>query len=357
MHNRFLARHGRRIIAILALVAIVILLYFSMQQTSKKDDFRPMANIVQVSNVTVQDMPVQIRTLAQMLAIDDADIASEIDGVIESIHFEKGELVEKGKLLIQLNDANQTAKLEQAKAQENLASIDYERLKSLYARGASPKQELDKAEADLKVAQANVSLAQAELDKTSILAPFDGRLGVRNISAGQYVSQGQKLLDIVDKRALKIQYAVPQQHLAQLQFAAPVTFITAAFPGETFVGQVDFISPCVDMTTRTLLVEAVFANPDERLSPGLSGQIIQRLSVIEDALAIPEEALVPTITGYEVYEILDGHANAKSVEIGSRSGGMVHIKNGVTADDIIITQGQHNLRDGAPVEVLQLEQD
>ncbi len=357
MRNLFQMRHSRRVIAVLALLIIIFLLYQTMRKTSKKTDFNPMANIVQVSDVLVQDMPVQINTLAQLLAIDAADISSEINGTIESIHFEEGHAVQQGDLLIKLNDATQTALLEQAQAQQDLTEIDYERLKNLYARGATPKQELDRAEADLKVAQANTSLAKAELDKTNIVAPFTGRLGERNISIGQYVSSGDKLLTIVDKTIIKIQYAVPQQYLAQVELGAPVSFITSAFPTEAFTGQVDFISPSVDASTRTLLAEAIFNNADERLSPGLSGQITQVLSIIEDAISIPEEALVPTITGYEVYEVLDGHANSKAVKIGSRSGGMVHITDGIGADDIIITQGQHNLRDGAAIEILQLEQE
>ncbi len=357
MKNPFSKIHTKRVGAIVSLLLIAVLGYHTLGKNSKKNDFSDMANVIKVDYVQIQDMPVSIVTLAQLLAIDAANIASEVDGMIESIHFNEGQLVKQGDLLIKLNDATQTAQLEQAQAQEDLAQIDYDRLKNLYARGATPKQELDKAEADLKVAQANVSMAQAELNKTFIKAPFNGRLGVRNISVGGYVSAGDKLLDIVDRTRIKIQYAIPQQYLAQVELGAPVSFTTSAFPLEAFMGQVDFISPSIDMQTRTLLIEAVFDNANERLSPGLSGQITQVLYVIRHAMTIPEEALVPTIAGYTIYEVIDQHAYAKSVKIGSRREGYVHITEGVEGDDVIVTQGQQNLRDGAQVEILELDEE
>lgn len=343
----------RKSIMIFCLIVILFLGFWLFGKKNNKGGFVPPKSVVTVVEVNAETMPTLIRQLGTLQAIDKADIAPEISGTIEEIAYEEGSFVKAGDLLIKLVSNTQQAKLEQAKAQANLAKLSYERNKNLFERKAQSQQEFDKAEADYKVAEAAVTLAQADLDKMSIRAPFDGRIGSRNYSVGQYVTEGTQLVTIVDKSKLRINYAVPQRYLDQLRLGAKVVFDTPAFPLEAFIGHVDFISPTVDVTTRTIPLEAVFENPNERLSPGLSGTVIQTLRVNENALVIPEETLVPTITGYQVYKVVDETVQTAPVEIGSRYQGKVHILTGIEAGDVIVAQGHQNLRDGAPVEILE----
>lgn len=346
----------RKIIMILSLLVIILMGYFIWSKQPNKNAFMPPKSVVKVDSVKIKDMPTWVRSLGTLQASHSAEIASEIEGMIEAIPFADGAMVKQGDLLVKLADNIQEAKLQQAAAQKKLKEVDFDRLKALKARGAVSTQDFDKSEADLKVAEAEMTLAQAELDKTFIKAPFDGQLGSTPYSVGQYVTPGMPLVSLVDKSLLDIQYSVPQQYLDKLKLGAEVTFSTAAYPNEQFIGIVNYISPSVDVATRTIMLEALFDNAQGRLSPGLSGTVQQIILTTPDALIIPEESLVPSVTGYQVYRIVDGKALATSVEIGTRKDGIVQILSGLSQDEVVVVQGHQSLRDGAMVDVMEASQ-
>jgi multidrug efflux system membrane fusion protein len=334
---------------------IIVILFVTYQFVSgktSKGGFAFPKPVVTVATVTVSPMPIIVNALGSMVAENEADVASELSGTVTEVAFEEGTLVDKDTVLVQINDALQIATLAQRKAEEVLATLDYNRLKNLIGKGAISQQEVDKADANLKVAQANVAFAQAELNKTDIRAPFKGRLDVRNVSPGQYITSGQNLVRIVDRRSMKLRYAVPERYLSELAVNKPVTFVTTAYPNKVFEGKVSFVSPQVDVDTRTITVEAHFDNQDEILSPGLSGEATQVLSQNPNALSVPEESLVATITGYQVYVIKDQKVTSRPVEIGSRTNGRVEILKGLEAGETVVARGQQSLRDGASVEIL-----
>lgn len=335
----------------LSLIVIIALGVWQWTQRSGQEGFSPPKSAVIVTLVSTQDMPTLVRALGSLSALNAAEIASEADGTLESIPFVNGAQVKRGDILIKLEDNTEEAKLHQAQAQKELKEVDYNRLKNLQARGAVSKQEFDKSEADLKVAVAEVVMAQAELDKTTLRAPFDGQVGSSLYSVGQYVSAGLPLVTLVDKTKLKIRYSVPQRTLEHLKLGSVVTFETPAYPNQKFVGAVSYISPSVDVNTRTIAVEALFDNPEGKLLPGLSGTVLQVLSITPNALIIPEEALVPSIAGYLVYRVVDGKALATPVEIGTRKDGSVQILSGLQAGETLVLQGHQNLRDGALVDI------
>jgi membrane fusion protein (multidrug efflux system) len=168
---------------------------------------------------------------------------------------------------------------------------------------------------------------------------------------GQYITAGLPLVILVDKTKLHIRYSVPQRYLEQLKLGSVVTFETPAYAHEKFVGAVNYISPSVDVNTRTIGVEALFENPHGKLLPGLSGTVLQVLSITPNAMIIPEEALVPSITGYQVFRVVEGKALASPVDIGTRKDGSVQIISGLQPGDTIVLQGHQNLRDGALVDI------
>lgn len=342
----------KKIIILIVALVIAIALIALLIKHETSGGFKPPAAVVTVTTVKLAKMPTQIYALSTLISSNVANIASEINGIIESIHFNEGMLATQGNILVKLNDDTQAADLDKAKAKEALTELDFNRNNSLSVKGAVSKQELDKANADMKVAQASTAAAAAELSKTEIKAPFTGYLGERLVSVGEYIVSGQSLVNIVDKRQLKLQFAVPERYLPQLKIGAPVSFTTEAFPREIFTGSISFISPSVDTGTRTLLIEAFFDNADERLSPGLSGQATLLLGINDNAMRIPEEAILPTITGYQVYRVVDGHAQLVPIQIGTRSEGFVHILSGIAAGDVVVLRGQQTLRDGAPVEIV-----
>ena len=284
-------------------------------------------------------------------------ISSEIAGVIDSITFTPGAEAANGEVLLTLSHNAQAAAVAEADAQMRLAELELNRSQNLFDRQALPQQELDTAHATFAARQASVEIAQAELDKTTITAPFDGTLGALIVSLGDYVTLGTPLVGIVDKSTLKVRYSVPERYLSELALEQQVQLSIAAFGNEVFTGIVDFVSPSVDESTRTISIEARIDNEDGRLSSGLSVNLEHSLGLSPDVLVIPEEALMPAIEGYQVFRVSpDATVQSVIVEIGSRAGGFVQIIDGLMLGDSIVTQGYQKLRDGMPVQILPAEQ-
>jgi len=314
-----------------------------------------------VANVLQKDAPQVVQVFASLYAENDAKISSEISGNIAKVSFKAGDWVPVGTVLMNIDSRTQEAKLQQAQADAELSKVELDRAQNLYHRGAQSKQELDKAQATFKAQQAAVAIAKADVDKTIIIAPFSGRLGAKTLSIGDYVSPGTFLLEIVDKKHLKIQYTVPERYLPDLAVGQMVQIKSIAFPNDVFAGVVDFVSPFVDKDTRTVQVEALVPNEDERLSPGLSASVVHSMGVDPKALVIPEEALVPSIEGLTVFRVVNDEKNQTarvqkvSVEVGSRYQGLAQIRSGLEATDQVVTQGQQKLRDGAMIKIITPE--
>ncbi|HLF66410.1 MAG TPA: efflux RND transporter periplasmic adaptor subunit, partial [Gammaproteobacteria bacterium] len=261
--------------------------------------------------------------------------------------------VKAGDVLIRLEDAHEQAQTTQAQAELELATAQYNRLQSLLNKKAVSQQEVDEAKANLDVRAAQLKIAQTDLDMTLIKAPFNGALGAKTLSLGQYVTLGSPLLDIVDRTRLTLEYSVSERYLSQVALGQTVSLLTSAYPDDTFTGTVNFIAPSIDVATRTLKVEAMVDNSDNRLSPGLSVKLMHVLGYESNGLKIPEQSIMPTVEGYKIYLVQEGIANSATVEIISRVKGFVYISGPVTAGDIVVTSGQEKLRDGATVEVLE----
>jgi len=342
-------------------VALVSALLFTItacgDNADDQQNLAGMAVPVLVTLVKQENIPDKARVFGNLYAPNDTSIASEIAGNIASIDFKEGDLVQAGTELIRIDARTQAARLEQAQADAQLSQIELERAKNLFQKGAQSRQEYDKATVTDKVRMADVAIAQADFDKTLILAPFSGRLGARTISLGAYVSPGTPLVTIVDKQHLKIRYHLPEKQVSQLQVNQIVALQVDAFPEETFSGTVDFVAPTVDVSSHTILVEAQIPNPKERLSPGLSAVVLQTLGTIPDALILPEETLVASIEGQSVYRLYTDEKTQQLrvqkvlVDVGARHDGVVQIISGLKVGDQIVLQGQQKLRDGANVQI------
>lgn len=336
--------------------------------------------------VEQRTMPVIAQSFGDLRAYASADLSAQTSGDIAEINFNGGDIVKEGAVLVMIENASEEANLQKAQADKELKQIDFTRTTNLVQRGAQPQQMLDIAKAELAVSTAETLAAQDALNKTYISAPFDGRLGARLVSVGQYVSPGQAIVEIVDLGRLKIQFSVPERYLSQLQVGQKAEITTDAYPGRTFYGEVDYVSPSIDPVTRTIGVEALIENTDKLLSPGLSVRVSQVLAEDNQALIVPEEALVYSLEGASVYiaeddpdfeldervrdAILEQQSAQRkipveelpplqikkvkrvNVQTGTFVDGIAQITKGVTANQLVITQGQQKLRDGAIVMIV-----
>lgn len=315
----------------------------------------PPPTNVRAYQVIPQAIEETIQLVGTLTARERVDIKSEVTGVVTSHHFQEGDHVEKGALLFEINREERAAELEEAQANAELARINFERSKTLAANRTIPQQELDRAAASLRAAEATVRLREKRLADASVRAPFSGRLGARMVSGGQFVTAGHVLTTLVDADPVHLDFNVPERYFNELALGQRISLQVVANPGESFAGEVFFISPEVDTATRTILMRARIPNPEERLKPGMFGNV--NLVVREDTktLLIPEEAIMRR-GPQSVVAIVNsgGRAEFRPVQLGRRMDGMVEITRGLEENDRVVTEGHQKFGPGMPLNITVL---
>jgi membrane fusion protein (multidrug efflux system) len=279
-------------------------------------------------------------------------IRPEVAGRIDRIAFEEGHAVKKGALLARLDASETRALVESSKVQANLDKQRLDRAADLRKKGFISQQALDEAHSNYARALAKQREDEAKLAKSEIRAPFSGVAGLRQVSEGAYVAAGTDIarLDKIDQ--LKLDFRVPETFLAQLKSGLAVSVAVDAFPQASFPGKIYAIEPAVDEQTRTVLARARVANPELRLRPGMFARVQLTLGVRENAVWIPEEAIVPRGQDSYVFRIVDGKAELVQVQTGTRKVGEVEIMKGVAAGDMIVTEGTQRLGPGMQVSII-----
>lgn len=304
---------------------------------------------VETARVEVRALPSLIETVGTLRADESAVIRPEVAGTIEKIHFTEGQRVAAGTLLFSLDGA-----LTQADLNEAQANLDNSRRASARASELADKQlvaraDLDKAKATLSVDQARAASARTRLGKTQLRAPFDGVVGLREVSAGDYVTAGQALVDLVRLDPMEVDFRVPEVQLGKVAVGQAVNLRLDAFPGQDFAGEVTAIAPTVDAAGRSVSLRARVPNADLKLRPGLFAQVQIVFGTNPKALMVPEEAIWPIGDQKMVFVIHDGAVKLVPVTIGMRIPGAVEVLDGVKAGDEVVTSGQQKLQDGAKV--------
>jgi len=305
---------------------------------------------VEVTPVAVLPVSRGVSAVGNLRSQDSVVLRSEIAGRLHTIGFAEGGQVRRGQVLVRLDDAVARAELQQAQANLSLVRSQYQRAQELSAQGFISYQARDEAASQLRVQQAAVALAQARLDKTVITAPFDGLIGLRNLSVGDYVSAGDELVPLESIDPLNVDFRIPEQYLAQVAVGATLAVQFDAFPGQTRQGVVKAMSPLVDVGGRSILLRASIPNADAKLRPGMFARVQLRFSDGQ-AMLIPEAALAPSGRAQYVYRVHDGKAQRLEVQIGQRRDGWVEVLSGLDADAQVVVSGLQKIRDGASVHV------
>lgn len=283
-------------------------------------------------------------------ANEQIEIRSEVSGVVENINFSEGSAVTKGQVLFKVNDIELRAQLAKTKTAQALASENERRAKLLLQKEAISQEEYDIASADFQSAKAETQLINAQLAKTTVRAPFSGKIGLRYISQGTYVTPTTVIANLVNTNQLKITFSIPEKYAAQMKVNSTFSFTTAdskqAYPAKVYA-----IEPGVEVATRTLKMRAIAENPNGKLLPGIFANVQLPLEKINDALLVPTEALIPIQGGKKVFIAKDGKAKEIVVETGARTDKNVLIVSGLKAGDTVLTSGVMSLKDDSPVNV------
>lgn len=346
---------GRALLA-LALVAVVLLaawlLLVPAEQETVARDERPPPPVL-AEKVMMETIPYRLQALGTVRANEQTALSSVVTEKIASIYFEDGQTVSKGQLLIQLDDTEELALLKEAQSLLEERERQVERIKQVEGTGALSKSLMDEETSRLTRARAGVDLIKASINDRKIIAPFDGMVGLRNVSPGELITPGNTLAVVSDLSRVKVDFSAPERFIGELVKDQTIEATTVAFPNRVFRGEIISVSPIVDRVTRAVQVRALIPNEDYALRPGMLLEVTVKLGV-SDALTLKESALIPQGEKQFVLQVVDGVAERKEVQIGRRLPGKVEILSGLNAGDLVVTEGFRAVP-GMPVQVTDPE--
>ena len=288
-------------------------------------------------------------------ALQQIALRPEVDGRVIALLFTEGERVDSGAALVQIDDAELRAEVERARADRDLATQALTRTRQLLSERAAAPADLERAEAQARVAQATLDLLALRLARTTVRAPFRGVVGQRSVSIGDYVTPQSALLMLQTVSPVRAAFAVPERYAAELRPGQRVTFRVAALPGRDFDARVDFVDPVVTLPGRTITVKALAANRDGALQPGMFAAVRLATAVRTGATIIPEEAIAPAAAGAFVWVVVDGKVTRREVELGVRAPGFVEVRSGVDVGELVVVGGVDRVFEGAPVQPTEVE--
>jgi membrane fusion protein (multidrug efflux system) len=307
---------------------------------------------VEAAKVVAAPLREQVTAIGTLLSNEAVTISSEVPGRLKEIHFQEGQPIDKGAPLFTLDDSIYRAQLDDAAAKLRLAEQTNKRTSALFTNKYATAQSADESASNLAVNTAAVELARVQLEKAHIVAPFSGIVGLRRVSVGEYITAGQALVNLEAIDPVKADFRVPEKFLPAIRVGQTIRIKVDAFPEDSFEGKVYAIDPRLDIAGRSLLVRAVVPNGDQRLRPGLFARVTVLLQLKEDALSVPEQAIVPQGDSQFVFKIVDGKVHLTKVVTGTRRDGRVEIVEGLAPGDQVVTAGQLKIRDGTAVSVV-----
>jgi membrane fusion protein (multidrug efflux system) len=331
------------IIPILAVIACS-----GRQATDGQFSMPPTA--VETAVATAQQVVDRFDAVGSIEADEAVSIVSEIDGAVIDLPFEEGSVVTRGQLIAHLDDSQLAAEVARAEALKIQSQTSFDRIKAIVDQGAGSLQDLDNAAAALKVAESNLAVAKARFDKTHIVAPFDGIIGARRVSVGAFLRTGQQIAEMANINNIRVNFSVPESYLSQLSRGAEVTVYTLAYPDHQVSGKIIAIEPVIDPETRNVRVVARVPNPEKKLLPGMSANIMAVLKVRPNAITIPSEAVFATGNKSFVFIVQPDSTVAQvGVELGTRMPEFVEVVAGLEPGAQVVRAGHQKLYPGAKV--------
>ena len=365
----------KRMIIMLVAVALVLGLVFGFQAFKGVMVGKAMAGMatapmtIATVTATSQDWQPQSKTVGSLRAINGADLSLDIAGVVDQINFNSGDEVKAGTVLMRLRPEDDLGKLESLKATEKLAQITYDRDQRQLKAQAISQAVLDTDEANLQSAKAQVIQQEAVLEKKVLRAPFDGRIGIRQVDVGQYLAVGTTVVTLQQLDPIYADFYLPEQQLAVLKVGSKIDLNADAYPNQTFIGKIIALDPKVDPQSRNVQVRARFDNGDKKLVPGMYAKVAVEQGASAKYVTLPAAAIAYNPYGSTIY-IVDGVKGAPDkdgvykddkgqpaqfgvhqtfVTTGEARGDQITILKGVKEGDVVVVSGQVKLRAGVHV--------
>ena len=309
----------------------------------------------------MQDWQPTIHAVGSLRAARGADLSVEVAGIVDEVHFESGDEVKAGTVLIEMRIEDEQARLESLQTSAQLARTTFERNQKQYEAKAISKASLDVDAANLKNAEAAVAQQRAMLNKKVVRAPFAGSLGVRRVDVGQYINPGEAVVTLQDLDSLFADFYLPASDAMRVKVGQKIRVVTDGTGEESFEGTISAIDPKVDLKSRNVLVRATLANPKHQLLPGASAEITVEAGKVERHLTLPQTAITFNPYGSTVYLAMEDGKDDKGkpkliarqtfVTTGPTRGDQVAVTSGLKEGDVVVTAGQQKLQAGTPLIV------
>lgn len=346
LSSRLLSPLSLAVIALLGLTAFI-----NLPQAENKAVRKPSSTPVSVEAVQTQRFPITVESLGTAKANEAVSITARQSELVTEVFFDDGDLVEKNQLLLRLDQTEELARQKELQASIDEAKRQYSRVKNLAKSSAASQQLLDEQSARVKMLEAQLEVARAQLQELEVHAPFAGVLGIRQVSVGSLVRPADVITTLDDVSNIKVDFSVSENHLASLAAGQRVMARSVAYPDQVFEGLITSIDSRVDPVSRSILVRAGVSNPELKLRPGMLLQITLEKEVL-DALTIDEKALVPIKDKQFVFVVEDDQVTRTEVEIGERKPGRVQVLEGLELGQQVVVEGTLRIRDRSKVRVL-----
>lgn len=329
--------------------------YYQMQQQAAQAATPPPPATVAATHVRTQTWQSYLHAIGSLVAIQGIQVNNEVPGQVKEIAFKSGDKINKGEILLQLDDSVDQAELAGLIADQRLAELQFRRMAKLYSEQSVSRAELDEAKARLENTEAQVASKQALINKKRIRAPFSGSLGIRQVDLGEYLAPGSPIVPLQALDPIYVDYSLPEQHFDKLSVGQQVLLEVPAYPGDTFEGRIVAINPGVDRGTRSVRVRALLNNPKFRLRPGMFAEVRTVLSERHDVLTLPRTAVTYNPYGDAVFVIQEQNqalvVQRKQVTTGQTRDGSVEIIKGLAQGQRVVSVGQVKLRNGQQVTI------
>ncbi|MCK5368578.1 MAG: efflux RND transporter periplasmic adaptor subunit [Cyclobacteriaceae bacterium] len=349
---------GKTIIFIvIAIIILGLILYPKLkpEETDPQFSRHQSSSVLQVEAKIINPGRIEnkIKITGAILANESVALKSEISGKIEKIYFQEGQHVKQGTLLLAINDDEMVAQVERLKYTQKLnEDIEY-RLRQLLEKEAISREEYEIGLTTLNTTLSDIKEREARLSKHKLYAPFDGIIGLRQVSEGSYLSPSDLVVNIYNINPIKVEFSVPGKYSSLINKADSISFVIEASEN-IFTGIIYAFEPRIDPRTRTLKIRAICKNDDEILMPGQFVNIDYTLNVLPDALMVPSESVIPELNSHKLFTYKNGLVSQEAVDIGLRTEKAVQITQGIFPGDTVITTGILQIRHGLPVNITNI---
>jgi len=339
------------------IVAIIVIALIAYPKIPKNETVAAESDSKEATKLTLDAVVVkkeklenQVNVTGTLLADESVMLNPEVAGKVQEVLFDEGQYVHKGETLLKLNDSEILAELEKLQYTKELNENNEYRQKQLLEREGISQAEYETTQTALKTTIADIKMLQSRLNKHYIKAPFDGVIGLRDVSEGSYLSVGQRVAVLYKINPIKLEFMIPSKYIRLVNKGDKLSFSVDAYE-ENFYGEIYAIEPQIDPETRSIRLRAKANNPEGKLYPGQFARITLILETIPDAIMVPTEAVIPELNGKKVYKYVDGKVESTQITSNIRTENRLQVTSGLNVGDTVITSGILQIGLGMEVNV------